>query len=217
MHLLFLLLFLLLPGLATAAVTTERITNALSNPTYLTAAPGDTTRLFVTQRFGNIVILDQATGASLGTFLNIQVSIEGLQGLAFHPDYDTNGFFYVQYYFDDASNIVRYSRDAVDPDLADPSSAVTVLVIPQPFGNHNANWIGFGPDGYLYVTVGDGGSGERSGRQRSEHRGRAARQHAAHRRRRRRLPDGPRPQLRHPHGQPLRGRGGRGRDLGGRA
>jgi glucose/arabinose dehydrogenase len=83
----------------------------------------------------------------------------GLLGLAFHPEYASNGFFYVNYInLSGATTIARYTVSA-DPNVADPGSAAIVLVVPQPFSNHNGGTLAFGPqDGYLYIGMGDGGS-----------------------------------------------------------
>ena len=86
---------------------------------------------------------------------------EGLLGLAFHPSYKENGQFFVYYTTTDAphtSVISRFRVSADDPDRADPESEEEILRIPQPFWNHNGGTIEFGPDGYLYVALGDGGS-----------------------------------------------------------
>lgn len=141
------------------AVGTVLFASGLASPTYVTAPAGDFTRLFVTELSGDIEILDATTGAQRAApFLTIPgVDGEGLQGLAFHPDYATNGFFYVYYFDNNASHLVRYTRSA-NPDLADGASAFPILTIPQPAGNHNGGWIGFGPDGFLYVPGGDGGN-----------------------------------------------------------
>lgn len=141
------------------AVGTVLFASGLASPTYVTAPAGDFTRLFVTELSGDIEILDATTGVQRAApFLTIPgVDGEGLQGLAFHPDYDTNGFFYVYYFDNNASHLVRYTRSA-NPDLADGASAFPILTISQPFSNHNGGWIGFGPDGFLYLPVGDGGS-----------------------------------------------------------
>ena len=144
---------------ADAMVKALRLPATLATPTYLTAPPGDTARLFVTELGGDIEILDRSAGTAEGTFLTVAGTAgEGLQGLAFHPDYDTNGFLYVYFFGGGVSNLVRYTRDAGDPDLADPLSAFPILTIGDSSdGTHNGGWIGFGPDGFLYVTVGDGG------------------------------------------------------------
>ena len=80
---------------------------------------------------------------------------QGLLGMAFHPDYATNGFFYVAY-TNPNKQIVRY-HVSDDPDVADPASATPVLSYVQPASNHNGGWMAFGPDGYLYLSTGDGG------------------------------------------------------------
>ena len=81
-------------------------------------------------------------------------------GLAFHPDYTTTGFFYVNYTDNLGDTVVaRYTVSAKDPNVADPDSAQTVLTQDQPFSNHNGGQVAFGPDGYLYIALGDGGSG----------------------------------------------------------
>jgi len=154
---------LFLGGAARAeSVGTVRVAAApeVNSPSYVTHAPDDFRRLFVLERLsGEIKILDLQTGAFNGTpFLTVpMVSGEGLQGLAFHPDYQQNGFFYVYFFLFDATHVVRYTRSSFD--LADPNSALTIIDIAQPFTNHNGGWIGFGPDGYLYLPLGDGGSG----------------------------------------------------------
>jgi glucose/arabinose dehydrogenase len=125
-------------------------------------------RMFVIERRGVIKVV-QSDGTVLPTpFLNIQARVdsssseEGLLGLAFHPDYATNGYFYVNY--TNTSSSVRRSRISrfqvtADPNVADPDSENILLTVVQPEWNHNAGHIMFGPDGYLYVPFGDGGSG----------------------------------------------------------
>ena len=78
--------------------------------------------------------------------------------MAFHPDYTSNGFFYVNYTNTDGATVIARYRVSVDPDVVDPASAKILLTIPQPFGNHNGGQLQFGPDGYLYIGMGDGGS-----------------------------------------------------------
>jgi uncharacterized repeat protein (TIGR01451 family) len=131
------------------------------------AGPGDN-RIFVIERAGQIKII-QPDGTILPTpFLNITGRVdsssteEGLLGLAFHPSYGSNGYFYVNY-TNTSSGIrrTRISRFNVtsDPEIADPNSEDILLTITQPFSNHNAGDMHFGPDGYLYIPLGDGGSG----------------------------------------------------------
>lgn len=141
------------------------------NPLYLTHAPGDRARLFVVEQRGTIQVFpnDPATSAK-ETFLDIQGPVldggeRGLLGLAFDPDYATNGYFYVYYStaksgagINHESIVARYQVSATDPDAANPASETILLRFDQPYSNHNGGWIGFGPDGYLYVCAGDGGS-----------------------------------------------------------
>ena len=142
----------------------EIVANNLSYPVQVTHAGDDTDRVFIVEQSGKIKI---ATNGNILTqpFLNIQslIYFEGersLLGLAFHPQYETNGFFYVNYTRagDGATVIARYHVSA-DPNIADPNSAFIILVIPQPYSNHNGGQVAFGPDGYLYIGMGDGGSG----------------------------------------------------------
>ncbi len=149
---------------AAQPVGTVRIASGLSNPVYLVAPPDDFNRAFVLARIsGEISVLNLTTGAfNAAPFLTVpDVTGEGLQGLAFHPEYDINGYFYVYHFTHtpDRTVVKRFTRSANDPDLADPLSGLTILEIDQPFENHNGGWIGFGPDGYLYVPLGDGGFG----------------------------------------------------------
>ena len=143
------------------AFETVRIADGLDRPVFLTAAPSDHFRVFVVeQHTGRILIIRRSDfGVEATPFLTIAGvstgSEQGLLGLAFHPDYATNGFFYV-YYTDPDTQVVRYQVSA-DPNVADPASAAPVLGVPQPQNNHNGGWIGFGPDGFLYVALGDGG------------------------------------------------------------
>lgn len=139
-----------------------------SEPVFMTSAPGDPDRLFVVGKAGQITILDPATGTVVSPpFLTIpstQMLKDGEQGLlsmAFHPDYATNGRFFV-FLINAAGDIEirEYARSAGNPDVADPSSGNVILTIPHPVrDNHNGGWIGFGPDGYLYISTGDGGGG----------------------------------------------------------
>ena len=159
-------------GLARAeGFTSQRVASGLARPVFATAPPGDTTRLFVVeQHTGRIKILNLASGVINATpFLDIDGlatgNEQGLLGLAFHPDYDSNGLFYVNLTISGSgtTHIRRYQVSA-NPDIADPSTATTVLTYSQPQGNHNGGWIDFGPnDGLLYIASGDGGGGNDSG------------------------------------------------------
>ncbi len=154
---------------AAAPVKTKRIATGFNYPTFVTHAPGDTSRLFVLEKKGVIKIIDLATNSVLATpFLNIDPLVvggasvgdeQGLLGLAFHPNYATNGYFFVYYTATGTGNdtIARFKVTS-DPNVADVGSALTVLSWTDPFSNHNGGWMDFGPDGYLYCAVGDGGS-----------------------------------------------------------
>ncbi len=150
-------------------VGTVRIASGLDRPVFATAPPGDVSRLFIPeQHTGKIKILDLADGTiNAAPFLVIpglaMGNEQGLLGLTFDPDYASNGLFYVN--FTPASGGTRIMSYQVsgDPDIADAGSATTVLTYPQPQSNHNGGWLGFGPDGYLYIGSGDGGRGYDSG------------------------------------------------------
>lgn len=131
------------------------------------AYPADgSNRLFAVLKEGQIVAFENSPDVPAAqTFLDIrgrvnaQGSEEGLLGLAFDPDYRNNGYFYVNY---TASNprrsvISRFSTDTQNPAAADPGSELVFLEVAQPFANHNGGQLAFGPDGYLYIGLGDGG------------------------------------------------------------
>ena len=129
------------------------------------ASPGDGSgRLFVVERGGLIKVVED--GVTLfPPFLDLTGEVttagseQGLLGLAFHPEYASNGFFYVDYTraSDGVTVVARYEVSPADPNLADPASATTILTQTQPYQNHNGGHVLFGPDGYLYVGLGDGG------------------------------------------------------------
>jgi Ca2+-binding RTX toxin-like protein len=131
------------------------------------SAPNDPDHLYVIQKdSGQIRILDPATGQST-LFLDIPDNDftpnfeQGVLGLAFHPDYDTNGRFFVHVVNAAGDVEIReYERSAGNPNQADLSSKKVIITIPhQPFSNHNGGSVAFGPDGYLYISIGDGGGG----------------------------------------------------------
>lgn len=137
-----------------------------SNPVGIYSANDGTNRLFVVQQNGLIVVFNnsKSTPQTL-TFLDIQSQVlfsgeEGLLGLAFHPNFTSNKYFYVDYVADNPPRtvIARYTVSANDPNKADNNSELTILEINQPFPNHKGGQIAFGPDGYLYIALGDGGS-----------------------------------------------------------
>ncbi|MCI0577525.1 MAG: PQQ-dependent sugar dehydrogenase [Chloroflexi bacterium] len=139
------------------------VVEGFDQPLYLTHASDE--RLFVVEQPGTIWVV--ADGEILAEpFLDIreqvgsEASEQGLLGLAFDPDYASNGAFYVNYTDNQGDTVVaRYQVSDADPNQADPNSEEVVLAIDQPYGNHNGGQLQFGPDGYLYVGMGDGGSG----------------------------------------------------------
>lgn len=151
---------------ASGAYGLETVGSGFARPLYLTYAPGDTSgRLFIVEQNGTIAILKDGRRQE-PLFLDIDSRVgsraneQGLLSMAFDPDYGDNGIFYV-YYTDNGGDTVvaRYWVSADNPDAADPDSEEVLLRVGQPYSNHNGGLIKFGPDGYLYVTLGDGGSG----------------------------------------------------------
>jgi glucose/arabinose dehydrogenase len=142
--------------------TLQPIAQGLASPVSITHA-GDN-RLFITLQDGLVVIHD-GTRVLPEPFLDIRSLVlsggeRGLLSVAFHPRYPQNGLFYVNYTNVQGHTVIaRYSVSPQDPNRANPSSGVTILTINQPFANHNGGQLQFGPDGYLYIGMGDGGSG----------------------------------------------------------
>jgi glucose/arabinose dehydrogenase len=149
------------PG--TSGVRLETVASGLDFPLFLTAPPGDNARLFVVEKTGRIRIVKN--GSLLTTpFLDLSTKVsngseQGLLGLAFHPDYATNGRFVVNYTNTSGDTRVAVYRVTANADVADPASEQVILAIDQPFSNHNGGMVVFGPDRKLYVGMGDGGSG----------------------------------------------------------
>ncbi|MCX8072877.1 MAG: PQQ-dependent sugar dehydrogenase [Candidatus Binatia bacterium] len=144
------------------AIRAERIASGLSRPLLLTAPPRDVSRLFIVEKTGRIRILKW--GALLPTpFLDISALVssgseQGLLGLAFHPQYADNGRFFINYTDTAGNTVVAEYRVSSNPDIADPTPVQVILQVSQPYANHNGGHLAFGPDGYLYIGLGDGGS-----------------------------------------------------------
>lgn len=144
-------------------ISLQSFATGFSSPVEI-AHPENDTRLFVVQQRGLIRILNSNGTINSTPFLSLVGTVSssgserGLLGLAFHPNYATNGFFYVNYtrLSDGATVIARYSVSA-DPNVANTTGTI-LMTINQPFSNHNGGCIKFGPDGYLYIGMGDGGS-----------------------------------------------------------
>jgi glucose/arabinose dehydrogenase len=141
------------------------IASGLAMPLFVAAAPGDNTRLFVVQQTGQIRIIKE--GVLLAApFLDIGPLVaccieEGLLGLAFHPDYQDNGWFFVYHTNSSGNNVVARYTVSADPDDADETTRAEVITVHHPdFANHNGGMIAFSPlDGRLYIGTGDGGDG----------------------------------------------------------
>jgi glucose/arabinose dehydrogenase len=140
---------------------------SFQRPVLITHAGDD--RLFVLEQKGRIrVFAARSDAESSSVFLDLRDKVhtghneEGLLGLAFDPDDAESRHFYVYYSASKPrrSVLARFTADAQDPSRADPESERVVLEVPQPYGNHNGGALQFGPDGYLYVSLGDGGSAD---------------------------------------------------------
>ncbi len=136
-----------------------------SSALFITHAGDSTDRIFVVEQAGRIKVFPNNSNAlQAKVYLNITDRVssggeKGLLGLAFHPDYENNGYFYVNY-TNATSTVISRFQVTSNPDSADKNSEFQLLTFTQPYTNHNGGWIGFGPnDGYLYIATGDGGSG----------------------------------------------------------
>jgi glucose/arabinose dehydrogenase len=157
------------------AVRLEQVAEGLTSPVTLVAPPDGSGRLFVVDQIGLVRVVSAAGELLAEPFLDLRDRIvtlmpdfdeRGLLGLAFHPDYATNGRLFVYYSaplreggpagWDHTSHVSEF-RVSADPNRADPGSERVVLQIDEPQFNHNAGTVLFGPDGYLYISVGDGG------------------------------------------------------------
>ncbi len=160
----------LVPAASAQTLRSQLVASGLTQPVGAYAPPGDMDRLFIVEQNGRIRILTLSSGilqSTLTPYLNIATLVtfggeRGLLGLAFHPNFAVNGYFYVNYTRagDGATVIARYqaSGDPMTSSSANAGSALVLLTIAQPFANHNGGHIAFGPDGMLYAAMGDGGS-----------------------------------------------------------
>ena len=150
-------------------ISLESYATGFTNPVDIAQAGDQSNRLFVVEQRGTIRIIDSEANIYSQNFLDIRSKVgnstgeRGLLGLAFHPNFEENGFFFV-YYTSSAGNslssiVERYKISSNDFNIADPTSGEVVFSFDQPFSNHNGGDLNFGPDGYLYIASGDGGSG----------------------------------------------------------
>lgn len=144
------------------SLAVEVVASGLSNPVHLAAPAGDA-RLFVVEQPGRIRIIENGTLVTT-PFLDITDRVldggeRGLLSVAFHPDYASNRFFYVNYTDNQGDTRVERYTATSNPNVADPNSALLILAVDQPYANHNGGQVMFGPDGMVYIGMGDGGSG----------------------------------------------------------
>lgn len=137
---------------------------ALDFPVFLTTPPADAAGLFVVEKGGKIKVVNKATRSLIGTFLDVAALVssgseQGLLGLAFDPQYASNGRFYVSYTDTSGNSVIARYLVSSDPNVAVSTADVIILTLTQPFSNHNGGMIVFGRDGMLYIGFGDGGSG----------------------------------------------------------
>jgi glucose/arabinose dehydrogenase len=142
----------------------------------MAVAPGDPTRIFVVEQRRGVRVIHVNAGGTYTllptpfidmTNLSLNTGLEyGVLSVVFHPQYQSNGFFYVVYSPNSATGgigdwvLARYHVNPGSPDQADPASRTTILYLPYPIANHRAGWTAFGPDGYLYANTGDGGEND---------------------------------------------------------
>ncbi|MFD3000123.1 PQQ-dependent sugar dehydrogenase [Pontibacter toksunensis] len=161
------------------AVDLKLISDGMVSPIGLAAAPDNSERLFVIDQVGKVWVINEAGTRLAEPFLDVSSKMvelrpsydeRGLLGMAFHPDYASNGRFFVYYTapprsggptpdasWNNLSRISEFRVSASDPTKADMSSEMVILEVDQPQGNHEGGTIAFGPDGYLYISIGDGG------------------------------------------------------------
>jgi glucose/arabinose dehydrogenase len=159
-----LLLPILFSAFSQAQIATELLATGFERPVWAGAPDSVKGKLWVMEQAGTVWIVDLKTGERAEEpFLKINDKVtrkgneQGLLGLAFAPDFEQSGTYYVNYNEEGGDTlIVRFTSE--DRKTTDPDSGETVLEFNQPYGNHNGGWLDFGPDGYLYIATGDGGS-----------------------------------------------------------
>ncbi|MCW5875400.1 MAG: PQQ-dependent sugar dehydrogenase [Anaerolineales bacterium] len=147
-----------------AGYTWGLVASGFNSPIFLTHSADNSGRLFVVEQPGRIWVLPE-DGAQPALFLDIRSRVgsrgneQGLLGLAFHPKYVQNGYFYVNYTDSSGDTVIARYSSVPGGDEADPGSEAVLLRVAQPYPNHNGGHLEFGLDGYLYIALGDGGSG----------------------------------------------------------
>lgn len=150
------------PDLSRLEVALEPLAEDLDQPVFATHAGDGSGRIFVLEKAGRVVALD-ADGGNARTFLDIQDRVgsssseQGLLGLAFDPAFASNGRLFVYYTDEDGDTVIARFAANAERTTADPASEAVLLTAKQPAANHNGGMLAFGPDGYLYAGLGDGG------------------------------------------------------------
>jgi hypothetical protein len=147
---------------AAPRIETKPIITGLVQPVAITHTGDGSGRLFITLKGGQIIVYN-GNGVLPVPFLDLSLLVstgseQGLLSTAFHPNYESNGFFFLNYTNTNGDTVVARYSVSTDPDVADPDSALVLLTITQPYSNHNGGQLQFGTDGYLYIGMGDGGS-----------------------------------------------------------
>ena len=158
-----LLSFITISSIYAQQLELELFASNLNKPVSIKHAGDD--KLFVAEQAGKIIIINADGIVQTTPFLDINNLVintgneRGLLGLAFHPEYATNGYFFVNYINNSGNTVIsRFTKDFTTPETADPNSELIILTYDQPYTNHNGGDLAFGPDGYLYIASGDGGS-----------------------------------------------------------
>jgi glucose/arabinose dehydrogenase len=144
----------------------QQVALGYNAPVVVTGARDGSGRLFVVEQQGRILIVGGGVFLDISTLVDSSSNEQGLLGLAFHPDFANNGYFYVNYTHDpagstpDVTRVSRFQVSVGDPNSADSSSEKILLSFDQTAPNHNGGDLHFGPDGYLYIATGDGGGVE---------------------------------------------------------
>ena len=168
MRIIILCLFVIFSTINALKFTFRPVAVNLNMPLYITHSPNDSSRIFVIEQQGKIKIIYMSSDTpfilptpflDITSEVNSLYSEQGLLGLAFHPNYTQNKLFYVYYntYNGNGDTVLAEYKVSNSPNIADPSTKRILLTVPQPQFNHNGGWIGFGPDNYLYCSIGDGG------------------------------------------------------------
>jgi glucose/arabinose dehydrogenase len=144
--------------------TWELLAEGFSRPTGLASPKDSSGRLFVLEQSGLIHIIAESEVFPI-PFLDLRdrvntkgSTVRGLQGMTFHPNYAQNGYFYLHYTQNEGNSVIARYQVSGDPNLADPSSELRLMEISYPIGEHVGGGLEFGPDGYLYISIGDGGA-----------------------------------------------------------